>query len=114
MARQDTIEVFEKRLEAGLVCGAHPTYRGLRAPRTQCQRCLDIYLTRKASGATERRHMTKGRGRKKAKALSQDGVLSNAEHVVTARVQDTTEQDPTYGMIVASLTTRNLIDHIDD
>ena len=111
----DTVDVFEARLAAGMVCHDHPTYRGLRKPRRDCSVCWAIYEKRIASNTTERRVRQRGRERKqigKGKSLSAEGLKQYAD-TLSSRIVDTGERNGTIGTIVAHLTNLNYEKHIN-
>ena len=111
----DSLEVYEMRLEAGMVCHDHPTYRGLRKPRRNCPVCWAIYEKRLSSGTTERRVRQRGRVKKqigKGESLSAEGLKAYA-NTIESRVIDTATQDGLIGNIVAHLTGLNYEKHLN-
>lgn len=113
----DTVDIYEMRRAAGMVCHDHPTYRGLRKPRNgrNCPMCLEIYNRRVESGAKERKIRQRGRVRKqkgRGESLSQEG-LKAYKAVVDSRVIDTAERDDLVGNMVAHLTQLNFEKHLN-
>lgn len=44
----------EKQAAQVFTCSSHPTYHGLRSPRTDCDECWSLYATR--NGVTQAKH----------------------------------------------------------
>lgn len=111
-------EVYEARLEAGLVCPDHPAYKGLRLPRIRkgsdhrCYACMAIYDARVASGTKERKVRENGRTGDYNDGLTVTGLADNQMHIVHHRVNQNNDAHNVFGLITEKLTAQNFDNHV--